>query len=182
MWFVDYSFNSCCGTDIGSISWCQSFHQVGCEFGVLANICTSIPWECIADYLYCLTKVLQRLEEAGLTLNREKCQFLQSQVKFLGQVVDRNGICPDPEKVAAIQNVKSPNNVGDIRQFLGMVILLQKQPDELKPIAYISRSLTPTEQHHAQIEKEALAFTWACERFSDIFLGLRSESIQITSH
>ena len=61
-----------------------------------------------------LTKVLQRLEEAGLTLNREKCQFSQSQVKFLGQVVDRNGICPDPEKVAAIQNVKLPSNVGDI--------------------------------------------------------------------
>ena len=73
-----------------------------------------------------LTKVLQRLEEAGLTLNREKCQFSQSQVKFLGQVVDQNGICPDPEKVAAIQNVKSPSNVGDIRCFLGMVNHLSK--------------------------------------------------------
>ena len=74
-----------------------------------------------------LTKVLQRLEEAGLTLNREKSQFLLSQVKFLGQVVDRNGICPDPEKVAAIQNVKSPSNVGDVRRFLGMVNHLQEQ-------------------------------------------------------
>ena len=52
-------------------------------------------------------------------------------------------------------------------------VLLQKQPDgEFKPISYISRSLTPTERHYAQIEKEALAFTWGYEHFSDYLLGL----------
>ena len=39
-----------------------------------------------------LVRVLQRLEQAGLTLNEEKCKFSQSQVKFLGQVVDLSGI------------------------------------------------------------------------------------------
>ena len=44
-------------------------------------------------------------------------------------------------------------------------VLLQKQSNgDTKPIAYISRSLSPTEDRYAQIEKEALAFTWACER------------------
>ena len=51
-------------------------------------------------------------------------------------------------------------------------VLLQKQPDgELKPHTY-TRSLTLTEQCYVQIEKEALAFMWACERFSDFLLGL----------
>ena len=51
-------------------------------------------------------------------------------------------------------------------------VLLQKQADEeWKPVAYISRALTPTEQRYAQIEKEALATTWACERLSDYLLG-----------
>ena len=53
-------------------------------------------------------------------------------------------------------------------------VLLQRQPGgELKPVAYISRSMTTTEQRYAQIEKEALALTWACERYSDYLIGLK---------
>ena len=32
--------------------------------------------------------------------------------------------------------------------------------------------MTLTEQRYTQIEKEALALTWACERFSDYLIGL----------
>ena len=53
-------------------------------------------------------------------------------------------------------------------------VLLQKQPQSnFKLIAYISRSLTTTEQRYAQLEKESLAFTWACKRFADYIIGLK---------
>ena len=55
---------------------------------------------------------------------------------------------------------------------LGAVLLQKQNSGEMKPVADISRALTTTEQHYAQIEKEALAFTWACERLSDYLLGL----------
>ena len=42
-----------------------------------------------------------------------------------------------------------------------------------KPVSYILKSLTPTEQCYAQIEKGALAVTWACERFRDFLIGLQ---------
>ena len=50
-------------------------------------------------------------------------------------------------------------------------VLLQKQPDgELRPVAYASRAMSGVEQLYAQIEKEALATTWECERYSDLLI------------
>ena len=51
-------------------------------------------------------------------------------------------------------------------------VLLQKHSEEWKPIAFVSRALTETEQRYAQIKKEALAITWACEPFEDYLLGI----------
>jgi len=51
-------------------------------------------------------------------------------------------------------------------------VLMQKQADhQWKPVAYASRSLTPTEKY-AQIEKEALGITWACKQFSEYLVGM----------
>ena len=85
-----------------------------------------------------LNKVLHRLQEAGLTLNMEKCQFSQSRVTFLGQVIDSIGIRPDPNKLSAIQKVPAPQNVGEVRRFLGMANQLSKfspnLADQTKPL------------------------------------------------
>ena len=50
-------------------------------------------------------------------------------------------------------------------------VLLQSDGDNWKPVAYASRALSDTERRYAQIEKEALASTWACEKFSNYILG-----------
>ena len=42
-----------------------------------------------------------------------------------------------------------------------------------RPVANASGSMTSTERYYAQIEKEALAITWACEKFVDYKLGKR---------
>ena len=49
---------------------------------------------------------------------------------------------------------------------------MQRIEGKLKPISYASRSLIATEQRYAQIEKEALSITWACECFSNYLIGL----------
>ena len=50
-------------------------------------------------------------------------------------------------------------------------VLLQRWADNWRPVAYASRALSETERGYAQIEKEALAVTWACTKFTDYLLG-----------
>ena len=54
------------------------------------------------------------------------------------------------------------------------VVLMQEQPsDEMRPEAYGSRSMTDTESRYAQIDKEALAITWALEQWTEFFIGMK---------
>ena len=50
-------------------------------------------------------------------------------------------------------------------------MLLHESKHGWKPVAYASRSMNETKQRYAQIEKEALAITWAYNKFSDYILG-----------
>ena len=194
-----------------------------------------------------LVAVLTRIEEAGGTLNPQKCEFSRDNLKFLGHVVDSSGIRADPDKTAAITKMHPPTSVSALRRFMGMVnqlgkftpklaeltqplrellsksrdwvwgpaqtrafeqvkqelakpitlalydpkaptkisadassyglgaVLLQQDGNDWKPVAYASRSMSQTESRYAQIEKEALATTWACEKFSNFILGKHIE-------
>ena len=195
-----------------------------------------------------LLNTLERLQKHGITLNKKKCSFATESVKFLGHIVDKEGIRPDPEKVKGINDMTEPKNLTGLRRFLGMynqlnkfspqltdrmkplrdllcnknqwlwgeaqqkafvetkkllsstpalalydqkrptrisadassfglgAVLMQQYPNnQWRPVAYASRAMTPTEQRYAQVEKEALAITWGCERFLQYLLGLPFE-------
>ena len=192
-----------------------------------------------------LNEVLHRVKEAGVTLNPNKCEFAKSELKFLGHLIDQEGIRADPEKTTAITEFATPTTVPQLRRFMGMVnqlgkfsprladltqplrqllskksawawgpaqskafsdikeeltkptilalydaqaptkvcadassyglgaVIMQEISSIWRPIAYASRSMTETEKRYAQIEKEALAATWACEKFATYILGMK---------
>ncbi len=74
-----------------------------------------------ADHLENLGVVLQRLEDAGLRLKREKCVFLQDNVEYLGHRVNAHGLQPVGRKVKAIVEAPSPSNVSELKAYLGLL-------------------------------------------------------------
>ena len=64
---------------------------------------------------------------------------------------------------------------------LGAVLLRQQHDDEWKPVVFASRSMMETEKRYSQIEKEALALVWACEKFPTMSLEKQSYWRQTTS-
>jgi len=74
----------------------------------------------------CLHAVLKKIQAAEVILNKNKCQFSWSRIVFLGHVIVANGISPDPSKTEAIQKMKTPTTVTELRRFMGMINQLNK--------------------------------------------------------
>jgi hypothetical protein len=64
--------------------------------------------------------VLQKLRENQLYAKLNKCEFWLKEVSFLGHIISEGGISVDPSKVKDILSWRAPQNVSDIRSFLGL--------------------------------------------------------------
>ena len=67
-----------------------------------------------------LAAVLDRLEKANLKLKPSKRNMFQGQIHFLGHIINREGIQCDPEKVRAVTEWPVPQNLRDLRAFIGL--------------------------------------------------------------
>ena len=72
------------------------------------------------QHLIDLEKVFQALKSANLTLKASKCQFCRREMKYLGHVITRNGIKPDPDLIKSVANFPQPRKVKDVQSFLGL--------------------------------------------------------------
>jgi hypothetical protein len=67
-----------------------------------------------------LCLVLQKLRENQLYAKLSKCEFWLKEVLFLGHIISEGGISVDPSKVKNVLSWNTPQNVSDIRSFLGL--------------------------------------------------------------
>jgi hypothetical protein len=80
-----------------------------------------ITRQTLDKHLQKMETVLTRLHDAGLKVNAAKSSFYAHEIEYLGYILTREGIKPQPKKVQAIPVLNLPNKVKELRHFLGMV-------------------------------------------------------------
>ena len=65
-----------------------------------------------------LHKVLQIIQDNGMTLNPSKCEFRKQEIPFWGMVIGKDGIKPDPEKIKCLKEASRPDSKADVMSFL----------------------------------------------------------------
>ena len=74
----------------------------------------------LEDHLQHLDTIFDRLRKHALKLKLKKCNFLESETNYLGFIIGKDGIKPDPKKVEAIRSLPIPTCVREVRSFIGM--------------------------------------------------------------
>ena len=72
-------------------------------------------------HLKTLETVLQRLQDYNLRVNRDKCSFFQEEITYCGHKINANGLHKTQDKIEAVINAPVPENVTQLRAFLGLV-------------------------------------------------------------
>ncbi len=97
-----------------------------------------------------LSALFDLLLAKGLKVNLSKCSFAQTEVKFLGHIVSKEGCRPDPANTEAIQKMKPPTSVKEVRRFLELCGFYRKHVPSFAQIAAPLTNLT----------KNTVEFVW----------------------
>ena len=113
-----------------------------------------------------LRRVFERLTEAGLLLKAKKCVFFRHETSFLGHIVSKEGVKPDPAKITAVMDIQMPKTVTELRSFLGLTSYYRKFVKDYAKVAKPLYDLTRS--------KVTWDWTESCEK---AFLSLKENLI-----
>jgi len=110
------------------------------------------------SHLSHLREVFLVLRDNSLFANIDKCTFCVDSVVFLGFIVNKNGVHVDLEKIKAIQEWSTLQNVGDLRSFHGLANLYKRFVPNFSSLASPLNELVKKDTQFCWTEKQDQAF------------------------
>lgn len=118
-----------------------------------------------------LLKVLDRLEEVGLKVSLDKCQFCQTKVKYVGHIVSADGIATDPDKVKAVSTWPQPTDLKSLRSFLGFCgyyrRFIANYAAIVRPLTELTKGYAPTQRDRRLEKNKSKTYLKESEPFGD---------------
>ena len=120
------------------------------------------------EHVKWLEAVLEALKKANLQINLKKSEFCCAEVKYLGYIVNEDGLKADEDKVRPILEYPAPLNLKQLRRFLGMIgwysRFIARLAEYKAPLSKLMRKDVRwhwTEEQQEAFEKLKLALTQA---------------------
>jgi hypothetical protein len=117
-------------------------------------------------HLQRLGAVFSWLGDAHLKLKASKCQLFQPKVHFLGHVISKDGVSPDPEKIRAVAGWLRSRNLHEVRSFIGLCSYYRKHIFGFADIARPLHMLTNKGQPFVSTNDQEIAFRAVAEKRS----------------
>jgi hypothetical protein len=146
----------------------QVLYDVTWKFALVYMDDIIIYSKTLEDHQQHLRKIFQLLIEAGLKLNPDKCDFFQKQILFLGHLISKDGLRPNPTLVQKIADCPRPITKTKVKSFLGLASFYRRFIKDFSKIARPLYNLT----------KQDITFSWT-EECEEAFQHLRK---CLTSH
>ena len=134
----------------------------------------------ITQHIIALDEVLTAVQQAGLTLNEEKCWFGMKEIKFWGMIINSKGVQPDPEKVEALDGLQPPKTKDELLSFICMMQSNAEFIPSFAKKASVLRELTKEKVRFKWEEKHQKCFEQLLSAFrKDVLLRYFDVSKQI---
>jgi len=105
-----------------------------------------------------LKQLLERCRKKNIKLNKDKLKLRQKEMPYMGHLLTSKGLKPDPKKISAISSMKAPENVQELKRFLGMVSYLAKFLPSISSETEILRNLDKTNNEWTWTKEHRNAF------------------------
>ncbi|PNF31840.1 hypothetical protein B7P43_G08901 [Cryptotermes secundus] len=67
-----------------------------------------------------LREVFEQFRKFNVKIEPDKCEFLRPELTYLGHVISKEGVKPDPKKIEAVVRFPAPEKQKDVKAFLGL--------------------------------------------------------------